>query len=345
MDKRDFDYDLPEQRIAQRPPARRSASRLLHLDREGGRADRAITDLVDLLEPGDLLVFNDTRVLAARLYGQKASGGRVEVMLERVLDSVRISAKIRANKPPRADTRIAIGDFMLQVTARRGELYTLTLEAGTVAALLDAHGHVPLPPYIRRADTPADLERYQTLWARHEGAVAAPTAGLHFDTPLLEALAARGVAFGYATLHVGSGTYQRLREGDVRSQRLHAERVAVDDALCALIGRTRAAGRRVVAVGTTVVRSLESAARQPGTEGRIAPFSGETALFIKPGDPFHVVDAVLTNFHEPQSSLLMLVAAFAGRERVLEAYAHAVNAEYRFLSYGDAMFIERTAAG
>lgn len=341
MNKHDFDYDLPAASIAQQPLAVRSASRLLTLARRNGQLlDGAITDLPERLEAGDLLVFNDTRVLAARLFGHKDSGGRVEVMLERILDSRRLSAKIRANKPPRPGTIIYIGDTTLTVEARDGELYTLIQTAGEdIATLLDAHGHVPLPPYIRREDTAADRDRYQTVWARHDGAVAAPTAGLHFDPPLLDALAAQGVEFGYVTLHVGSGTYQRLREGDLAGQRLHAERVSVDERLCQQVETAHARERRVIAVGTTVVRSLESAARQPGADGRMQPFHGETALFIKPGDAFHVVDAMLTNFHEPQSSLLMLVSAFAGRDAVLAAYEHAKETGYRFLSYGDAMFI------
>ena len=341
MDKHDFDYDLPAEAIAQQPLAERSASKLLSLDRRtGALIDGRIRQLVDRLAPGDLLVFNDTRVIAARLFGHKASGGAVEVMLERILDSTRISAKIRANKPPRAGSVIEIGATTLQVDAREGELYTLAQTGGdSIADMLDTHGHVPLPPYIRREDTPADRSRYQTVWARHDGAVAAPTAGLHFDKALLAALEQRGVEFGYATLHVGSGTYQRLREGDLADQRLHAERVHVPAVLCEQIAAAKARGARVVAVGTTVVRSLESAARQAGSEGRIAPFEGETALFLKPGDDFHVVDAMVTNFHEPQSSLLMLVSAFAGREHVFAAYEHAKRSGYRFLSYGDAMFI------
>lgn len=341
MDKYDFDYDLPAECIAQQPLAERSASRLLVLDRaQGACHDAAIKDLDVWIGSDDLVVFNDTRVLAARLHGHKRSGARVEVMLERILDSTRISAKIRANRPPKAGTEIEIGDTTLMVETRSGELYTLAHAAGeSIAALIDNHGHVPLPPYIRRADTVSDRQRYQTLWARHDGAVAAPTAGLHFDDALLERLRARGTAFGYVTLHVGSGTYQRLREGDLAQQRLHAERVHVDETLCAQVEQVHARGGRVVAVGTTVVRSLESAARQPLAGGRLAPFAGETALFIKPGDPFHVVDAMLTNFHEPQSSLLMLVSAFAGRETVLAAYAHAKAAGYRFLSYGDAMLL------
>ncbi|MES1931910.1 S-adenosylmethionine:tRNA ribosyltransferase-isomerase [Salinisphaera shabanensis T35B1] len=341
MDKHDFDYDLPAEAIAQQPLAERSASKLLTLDRHtGALVDGRITELVERLAPGDLVVFNDTRVLAARLFGHKASGGAVEVMLERILDSRRISAKIRANKPPRAGTVIEIGETTLEVEAREGELYTLMQTGGdSITTMLDVHGHVPLPPYIRREDTTADRSRYQTVWARHDGAVAAPTAGLHFDEALLGALAQRGVEFGYATLHVGSGTYQRLREGDLAGQRLHAERVHVPAVLCEQVEAAKTRGSRVIAVGTTVVRSLESAARQPDTNGRITPFEGETALFLKPGDDFHVVDAMVTNFHEPQSSLLMLVSAFAGREHVFAAYEHAKRSGYRFLSYGDAMFI------
>lgn len=339
MDKRDFDYILPEASIAQAPLAERRDSRLLTVDRARGACrDRRVIDLPELLGPNDLLVFNDTRVLAARLYGYKASGGAVEVMLERILDSRRLTAKIRANKPPRAHAAIRIGDYRLTVDARHSELYTLALAGpASVHDLLDAHGHMPLPPYIRRADEIADRERYQTVWARHDGAVAAPTAGLHFDETLLAALEKRGVDCATVTLHVGSGTYQRLREGDVRRQQLHAERVHVDASVATAAAAARAAGGRVIAVGTTAVRSLEAAAR--ANDGRLAPWAGETRLFLKPGDVFHVVDAIFTNFHEPQSSLLMLVSAFAGRDNVLAAYAHAVATGYRFLSYGDAMLI------
>lgn len=338
MDKSDFDYDLPDTSIAQKPLEQRSASRLLQLDRQtGATTDRHIPDLAYLLDPGDLLVFNDTRVIAARLFGHKDTGGHVEIMVERILDSQRISAKVRANKPPRAGTRIIIDEHTLTCEARNGELFILQLTSdGSIAELLQNHGHVPLPPYIRRGDTTADRERYQTVWARYDGAVAAPTAGLHFDRSLLDTLTERGVDFGYVTLHVGSGTYQRLRDGAVESQRLHAERVIVSPELCAQVDATRQRGNRVIAVGTTVVRSLESAAMQTG---RLAPFADETELFIKPGDSFHVIDAMLTNFHEPQSSLIMLVCAFAGRNAVLTAYDHARETGYRFLSYGDAMFI------
>lgn len=339
MDKSDFDYDLPESLIAQAPLARRRASRLLHIDcRHGGHADYQMTDLPTLLAPGDLLVFNDTRVLAARLHGHKATGGAIEVMLERILDSQRLSAKIRANKPPRSGAQLWIGSYELVVQAREGELFILTLRGtASVHDLLHEHGHMPLPPYIRRPDDATDWQRYQTLWARHDGAVAAPTAGLHFDQALLSRLQDQGMDFATVTLHVGSGTYQRLRAGDLQQQSLHAERVYVDAALCRAVARTQARGGRVIAVGTTAVRSLEAAARAHG--GQLAPFAGETQLFLKPGDQFAVVDGIVTNFHEPQSSLVMLVCAFAGRQTVLNAYAHAVDQAYRFLSYGDACLL------
>lgn len=338
MDKSEFDYNLPAASIAQKPLAQRSASRLLQLERQTGTTtDRHISDLADILAPGDLVVFNDTRVIAARLFGHKDTGGQVEVMVERILDSQRLSAKIRANKTPRPGTRIIIGNQTLTCETRSGELFTLQLcSDASIADLLENHGHVPLPPYIRREDTNTDRERYQTVWARYDGAVAAPTAGLHFDQTLLDTLSQRDIDFGYVTLHVGSGTYQRLRDGDVRDQRLHSERVIVSPQLCAQVEATHQRGNRVIAVGTTVVRSLESAA---AATGQLAPFEDETELFIKPGDPFHVIDAMLTNFHEPQSSLIMLVCAFAGREAVLNAYDHARETGYRFLSYGDAMFV------
>lgn len=335
MRRSDFHYHLPEDRIAQRPPARRRAARLLHLARAtGALADRQITDFPDLLAPGDLLVLNDTRVIPARLHGRKASGGAVELLVERVLGARRLSAKIRASKPPRPATELVIGRHRATVTGRDGELFLLETD-DDVDTLLGEHGHMPLPPYIRRDDEPADRERYQTVWAQTPGAVAAPTAGLHFDDDLLAEIEARGVGIGHLTLHVGSGTYQRVRTEDLSQHRLHAERVEVDAALCERIRATRAAGGRVVAVGTTVVRSLEAAA----AGGELVPFNGETELFITPGYEFRVVDALLTNFHEPESSLLMLVCAFGGAAPVLAAYRHGVAAGYRFLSYGDAMFI------
>lgn len=334
----DFDYPLPPEAIAQQPLPVRSDSRMLHLDRGGERLDdRHVRALPACLAPGDLLVLNDTRVLAARLFGRKNTGGAVEIFLERILDSRRLSAKLRASKTPRAGGRLYVGEFALQVESRNDELFILHCDRD-ISDLLDAHGHVPLPPYIQRPDAETDVERYQTVWARHAGAVAAPTAGLHFDQSLLDALRQRGVATAQVTLHVGSGTYQRVRQSDIEQHRLHHERLIVGDSLCRAIHETRQRGGRVVAVGTTVVRSLETAARHAAT-GEIEPYAGETDLFIRPGFDFRVVDAMVTNFHEPQSTLLMLVSAFAGRQRVLDAYAHALRQGYRFLSYGDAMLL------
>ncbi|MES1944680.1 S-adenosylmethionine:tRNA ribosyltransferase-isomerase [Salinisphaera sp. PC39] len=338
MRRSDFHYELPAGRIAQQPLPERSASRMLCLDRaDGSLADRGVRDLPDLLAPGDLMVFNDTRVIPARLYGRKATGGALELLVERVLDTRRFTAKLRASKTPRpgGELRLGDGDVRATVADRAGELFTIELADADVGTLLESHGHVPLPPYIERSDEPFDRERYQTVWARREGAVAAPTAGLHFDDALLEKLRERGVEFGYVTLHVGSGTYQRVRDEDLSRHRLHAERIDVGETLCRRVAETRERGGRVVAVGTTVVRSLEAAAAC----GELKPFAGETDLFIRPGYRFNVVDALVTNFHEPESTLLMLVCAFAGREKVLAAYRHAVTSGYRFLSYGDAMFI------
>lgn len=336
MRREDFHYTLPESLIAQRPPAHRRDARLLHLDRANGAInDRQVPDILQLLRPGDLLVLNDTRVIPARLYGHKATGGAVELLVERILGAHRFSAKIRASKPPKPGNELRLGDAQITVTGREGELFLLEVVNGEVNDLLANQGHVPLPPYIRRQDDPADRERYQTVWARQPGAVAAPTASLHFDKALLTAIQQHGVELGYLTLHVGSGTYQRVRTQDLSQHKLHAERIVLDQALCERILHTKAAGGRVIAVGTTVVRSLEAAAGA----GQIAPFHGETDLFITPGYDFRVVDALLTNFHEPESSLVMLVCAFGGRQRILDAYQHAIAQRYRFLSYGDAMFI------
>lgn len=336
MRRDDFRYELPESLIAQHPPAHRQDARLLHLERgSGALADRTIPALVDLLHPGDLLVLNDTRVIPARLHGHKASGGAVELLVERILGEHRFSAKIRASKPPKPGGELLLGDTRITVSDRDGELFLLEVVNGGVNDLLADQGHVPLPPYIQRADEPVDRERYQTVWAREPGAVAAPTASLHFDDELLDVIEQRGVGIGYLTLHVGSGTYQRVRTQDLARHKLHAEQVSIDETLCARIRATKAAGGRVVAIGTTVVRSLEAAA----AGGDIAPIHGETDLFITPGYDFRVVDALLTNFHEPESSLLMLVCAFGGMQPVLRTYQHAIAERYRFLSYGDAMFI------
>ena len=334
-----FHYELPPELVARYPAESRSASRLLLLDSAGdGRRDLKFTDLPSLLRPGDLLVFNDTRVIPARLFGAKETGGRIEVLIERVLDAHKALAQVRASKPPKPNQRLDLeGGVTAQVLGRRSEFYELDFgPEHTVIEQLERAGHMPLPPYIARSDEPTDRERYQTIYARAPGAVAAPTAGLHFDAPLLARLKTRGVEFGYLTLHVGAGTFQPVRSETLSEHRMHAEYLKLSPALCDQVNAARAAGRRVVAVGTTVVRALESAA---GEGGRLAPFEGETDIFIYPGYRFRAVDALLTNFHLPGSTLLMLVCAFGGTAAVLAAYRHAVAAGYRFYSYGDAMFV------
>lgn len=338
MKKSDFHYDLPPELIAQAPLARRSASRLLVVDaQQSAFADRHFTDLVDYLHPGDLLVFNDTRVLPARLYGRKETGGAVEILVERVTGAHEAVAQLGVSKKPKPGGRILLEDgSALEVLAREGEFYTLRLDGPEpLEKLLLRLGHMPLPPYIARADDAADAERYQTVYAKSPGAVAAPTAGLHFDATLLDALRAGGVDSGYVTLHVGAGTFAPLRSEHIEEHRMHREWLNVGAELVEKIRRARAAGRRVIAVGTTVVRALESALR----DGQVQPFAGETQIFIFPGYRIRSVDALVTNFHLPESTLLMLVSAFAGREFMLDAYRHAVDARYRFFSYGDAMLI------
>jgi S-adenosylmethionine:tRNA ribosyltransferase-isomerase len=335
----DFDYDLPPELIAQHPAAERSASRLLDGTGETP-VDRVFRDLPQLLAPGDLLVFNDTRVIKARLLGHKPTGGAVEALVERVLPGHEVLAHLRSSKPPRAGTaiRFADGAFDAQVLGRGGadgELYRLLLPADPLA-LLERHGHVPLPPYITHADSADDAERYQTVFAARAGAVAAPTASLHFDAPLLAALAERGVERTRVTLHVGAGTFQPVR-GDLDRHRMHSEWYEVPPAAVDAIARARARGGRVVAAGTTTLRALESAA----LGGELRATSGETTLFIRPGFEFRGVDRLITNFHLPRSTLLMLVAAFAGEARIRALYRHAIEARYRFYSYGDAMLIDR----
>jgi S-adenosylmethionine:tRNA ribosyltransferase-isomerase len=338
MQLSDFDYHLPEQLIAQAPPQERSASRLLLVDAHSGSlADRQFTDFADLVETGDLMVFNDTRVIPARLFGQKQSGGKVEVMVERVLDDSKLLAHVRASKAPKAGSRLILENAIECVMhARKGDLFLLRQQTETPwLELLEQFGHVPLPPYIQREEVETDRERYQTVFARSPGAVAAPTAGLHFDQAILEALQHRGVNFAHITLHVGAGTFQPVRGDDIDSHVMHPERIEVSQCVVDAIDRTRQQGGRVIAVGTTVVRSLESAA----ATGQLLPLRGESTLFIKPGYSFKAVDAMLTNFHLPKSTLLMLVSAFAGSGLVREAYSHAIEQGYRFFSYGDAMFI------
>jgi S-adenosylmethionine:tRNA ribosyltransferase-isomerase len=344
--RQDFSYELPAELIAQVPHAERSAGRMLLLEGStGALADSSIRVLPAHLRRGDLLVLNDTRVVAARLMGTKPSGGRVEILLERALEGAQALAQLSASKPIRPGLEVTTRGGPVRVLERAAELWRIALPAPALE-FFERFGEVPLPPYIRRAPEPADRERYQSIFARERGAVAAPTASLHFDEPLLAALEARGVSRAFITLHVGAGTFQPLRGDSLAGQILHAERASVGRDTCEAIARTRAHGGRVVAVGTTVVRALESAAlaAAPGArraESALAPWSGETRLFITPGFRFQVTDALLTNFHLPESTLLMLVCAFAGREQVLAAYAHAVRSRYRFFSYGDAMLLTR----
>ncbi|HKZ73480.1 MAG TPA: tRNA preQ1(34) S-adenosylmethionine ribosyltransferase-isomerase QueA [Steroidobacteraceae bacterium] len=335
MRRADFAYDLPPDLIAQMPLAERSASRLLVLDgRNGALDDRTMGDLPGLLEPGDLLVFNDTRVVPARLTGAKRSGGRVEVLLERALDAGSALVQMRASKPVRPGLEIETAGGVLRVLERREDLFVVATPEPPIA-FFERWGEVPLPPYIRRTPTPADRERYQSIFAAERGAVAAPTASLHFDARLCDALAKRGLRRAFLTLHVGAGTFQPVRTEELEAHVMHAEAVTVSAATCEAVARTRASGGRIVAVGTTVARALEAAA----LDGELRPFAGDTRLFIRPGFRFRVVDVLLTNFHLPESTLLMLICAFAGREPVLKAYEHAVRARYRFFSYGDAMLL------
>jgi S-adenosylmethionine:tRNA ribosyltransferase-isomerase len=338
MHPADFHFDLPAELIAQQALAERSASRLLHVG--AGLQDLHVRDLPGLLRPGDLLVANDTRVLPARLYGRKETGGKIELLLERVLGETEALVQLRASHAPRAGAMLSFGaDVTAEVIDRRNEFFVLRFSR-PVVPVLEEQGHVPLPPYIRRGDEPADRERYQTVYAREQGSVAAPTAGLHVDDSLLAALAARDIEFRTLTLHVGAGTFAPLRPQQLKTGRLHAERLLVTPALCAAVVACRARGGRVIAIGTTATRALETA----GESGELRPLRGETSLFIRPGFNFQIVDAMFTNFHLPESSLLMLVCAFGGTERVLAAYRHAVASRYRFFSYGDAMFVERARA-
>jgi S-adenosylmethionine:tRNA ribosyltransferase-isomerase len=336
MKRSDFHYDLSPELIAQTPLPERSASRLLVLDGATGRfEDRRFVDLAALVRPGDLLVFNDTRVLPARLQGVKPSGGRVEILLERALGPSRALVQMRSSHAPKSGAEIDLpGGERARVEGRHGTLFDVSFSCD-LGDLLEAHGGVPLPPYIEREPDERDRERYQTVFARTPGAVAAPTAGLHFDEPLLEALAARDVDLAFLTLHVGAGTFAPVRAEHVEAHELHEEWLRVPEDVCERVARCRERGGRVIAVGTTSVRALETAAQG----GELEPFEGDSRLFIYPGFEFRVVDAMVTNFHLPESSLLMLVAAFAGREATLAAYRHAVAERYRFFSYGDAMFV------
>jgi S-adenosylmethionine:tRNA ribosyltransferase-isomerase len=337
----DFNFELPPALIARHPLAERRASRLLTLDgATGAVGHRQFADLLEHVRPGDLMVFNNTRVIPARLFGQKATGGRLEILVERVLDSHRVLAHVRASKALRPGGSILIdGGGEAQMLARQDTLFELRFSE-PVLPLLERVGHMPLPPYIDRPDEATDRERYQTVYAERAGAVAAPTAGLHFDQALLAALGELGVAMAFVTLHVGAGTFQPVRVERIEEHLMHKEWLEVSAEVVEAVEACRARGGRVIAVGTTSVRSLESAAR----DGQLKPFSGDTDIFIYPGRPFHVVDALVTNFHLPESTLLMLVSAFAGYPETMAAYAAAIAEGYRFFSYGDAMFITRNRA-
>ncbi len=338
----DFHYHLPESCIAQYPLEQRGASRLLMLDGNSGMLeDRQFDELPGLLRCGDLLIFNDTRVIPARLLGEKDSGGKVEVLVERILDNKRVLAHIRASKSPQTGRSMLLeNSIRVQVLGREADLFELQFnDQRDVLSILNEAGHVPLPPYIARQDNVDDRDRYQTVYARHDGAVAAPTAGLHFDEQMLQRLKESGVNTATITLHVGAGTFQPVRVDDVKNHKMHSERITVSQRVCDDVVRTRRQGGRVIAVGTTVTRALESSITETG----LAPFAGETDIFIYPGFEFQVVDAMLTNFHLPESTLLMLVSAFAGHDHIMNAYTHALDNDYRFFSYGDAMLITREA--
>ena len=333
----DFDFDLPQELIAQFPLPERSASRLLHVDGDALH-DRAFTHIVDLLTPGDLLVFNDTRVLKARFYGAKETGGKIEVLVERVLDHRTVLAQVRASKSPQQGARLRLADaFDVTVGERAGEFFTLIFP-GDVFDLIEAHGRLPLPPYIEHAADSVDERRYQTVYAREPGAVAAPTAGLHFDQPLLDCLRDKGVHFAYVTLHVGAGTFQPVRTENLAEHKMHSEWYTVPQETVDAVRAAKAAGRNVISVGTTSMRALESASQS----GQLEAGSRDTKLFITPGYTFKTVDRLITNFHLPKSTLLMLVSAFAGYELIRTAYAHAIQQRYRFFSYGDAMLLTNT---
>lgn len=340
----DFQFELPEELIAQYPPNERGASRLLHLDAENDQLEHlGFNDLVDLLNPGDLLVFNNTRVIPARLWGQKRTGGQIEALVERIESDNRVVVQLKSSKSPRQGTVVQFGEnepAMAEVLGRNNDFFVLQFDPGlNFLEFLEREGHIPLPPYIKREDSVLDADRYQTVYATEPGAVAAPTAGLHFNDAMIAALNQQGVQLAYLTLHVGAGTFQPVRCTQIEEHKMHSEWIHVSESLCEQVLECKQQGGRVVAVGTTSVRSLETAA-QFATGGLIAPYAGDTDIFIYPGYEFKVVDAMVTNFHLPGSTLLMLVSAFAGRERVLAAYNEAVRRRYHFFSYGDAMFIE-----
>ena len=350
MKTADFSFELPVELIAQEPLPERSASRLMSVEANTGVCSHlTFRDLPQMLTADDLLVFNNTRVIPARLFAQKQTGGRVEILIERVRGDGSALAHVRASKSPRdgalllvtPDPESDISDLALRVLGREGALFVLEPETGTLKDMMRRYGHMPLPPYIERGDTPEDRDRYQTLYGSRDGAVAAPTAGLHFDQALLEQLDALGVAKTEVTLHVGAGTFQSVRAERIEDHTMHSEYIEVDQTCCDAVAACQARGGRVIGVGTTAVRSLESAARMSGEGQPLKPFSGDTDIFLYPGSDFHVVDALITNFHLPESTLIMLVSAFAGIDTIRYAYRTAIENRYRFFSYGDAMFLTK----
>lgn len=338
MQRTDFSFNLPKELIAQKPLESRSDSRLLYIDSEGTLHDKFFKELTSLLAPTDLLVFNDTRVMPARLFAQKLSGGKVEIFLERIINEYQVVAQIRANKSLKLPIILQLAENVTATVLKREDnFFILQFNEIPVAEVLKTSGHVPLPPYIQRTDESLDKERYQTVYARQLGAVAAPTAGLHFDEEILSKIQSLGIETAFITLHVGAGTFSTMHVENIQEHKMHAEYVTVSQEVCDKISATQAKGGRVVAIGTTTVRALETAS----ANGNIQPYQGDTRLFITPQYVFRCVDALLTNFHLSESTLLMLVCAFAGKERILDAYRHAVSQKYRFFSYGDAMFIAR----
>lgn len=334
----DFYYKLPNKLIARYPSEKRSASRLLHLDRTTNKiSHNHFYDLINLVNPKDLLIFNDSRVIPARLYGFKETGGQIEILIERILDNYRVLAHIKAGRPPKPGSMLRLENTVeTKVISRQDNLFELEFPINQPALeTLQSVGHIPLPPYIDRADEKFDRNRYQTVYAKHDGSVAAPTAGLHFDEELLTKLTKKGINFGFVTLHVGAGTFQPVRVEDIKSHKMHAEVIEVSEKTCDLINKTKSQGGRIIAVGTTSVRCLETAAQN----GSIEPYYGETNIFIYPGYKFQCADVMITNFHLPESTLLMLVSAFAKREQIMHAYNIAIKENYRFYSYGDAMLI------
>jgi len=337
MKSSDFDYELPESLIARYPLDHRDDSRLLVLDRQTGKTtDKGFKDIVDYIEEGDLLVFNDSRVMAARIFGHKTSGGRVELLIEKVLSPTEIKAHMKSSKSPKIGASIVIAGHHFEILAQNGTVYDFKLLSGNIWDIMAEDGHIPLPPYMKRDDELSDRERYQTVYSKMLGSVAAPTAGLHFTEALMgEVQKITGVDVEFVTLHVGSGTFQPVRVEDVATHQMHSEYIEVSESLCDKIKETKAKGGRVIAVGTTTVRSLETAA----ISGELKPFTGESDIFLYPGKNFNVIDAMITNFHLPRSTLIMLVSAFSSKKNILQAYEHAVANQYRFFSYGDAMMI------